>query len=682
MPEQQQQSWQQRQEPRKPPQQEQQQLLQRGAPLHQSEGGESGPRRAAMAPTPQGDEGPSLFESGGGQASTTAMDRAVLHNPTVIALIGLLLRCCVGLHPHSGQGKPPLFGEFEAQRLQLEVAVQTPLREWYSAARFAGGQGAFPYPPLNAYLSLAFGSAAHSLVPNLVAPGAVGYEGEDARAFMRASVLLCDITLFFTATWFFCILFYRSNVALLTRQPHFPDELKDTAARFLLYSRRSPLPVEGGVDVSRGGSSSSSSSSNSSSVSCSSTGAGSTGAGSTGAGSTGAGSAGAAGAVEPGTGGRLTRRGRRPSGTASSFSSTVMSGPVALVSEVFLIILLQPAFVLVDHGQLHFSAVFLGLTLWALVFCLRDSLIPAALAFGLALNYNQVVLYYAPAMALYLLGHSMGEALPWRGLLRLASFVAALALTFVLLWLPVCEEAAPRASCAARAASTFVHGPRGVTLWPGLVGLVPCCLDLLRHRGRQAGTRRLLWALFNCSLSFYLWSHAAEGPAVLLPLLPAALLVGDVPGPSWWFSLAAAYSLAPLLAGDGLTLPAVVSVTIFAGTNAVCFRGELCFLPLPWVDHDSASMEGIRHGIRMVDSTAFLRACATFTAALFVLALLGPHHLWRGLHHAFIQLFMGAAWFYGTWYQINLPEEEPQLESSSSAVSATPTPSSNKRKDI
>jgi len=125
---------------------------------------------------------------------TTALDRAVLHNPTVIVMIGLLLRCCVGLHPHSGLNDPPTYGEFEAQRHMLEIAFSLPLDNWY-----VNGTGndlsywGISYPPVAAYVAWLWGHLAHFVIPDLVElKTSQGLENEDARAFMRASVVVLD----------------------------------------------------------------------------------------------------------------------------------------------------------------------------------------------------------------------------------------------------------------------------------------------------------------------------------------------------------------------------------------------------------------------------------------------------------------------------------------------------------
>ena len=49
----------------------------------------------------------------------------------MVIAFGLTLRAMVSRHPYSGQGKPPMFGDFEAQRHWQEVTVNLPIKEWY-----------------------------------------------------------------------------------------------------------------------------------------------------------------------------------------------------------------------------------------------------------------------------------------------------------------------------------------------------------------------------------------------------------------------------------------------------------------------------------------------------------------------------------------------------------------------
>ena len=49
----------------------------------------------------------------------------------LLTSLALLVRWGVTLWPHSGQGKPPLYGDYEAQRHWQEVTVNLGVADWY-----------------------------------------------------------------------------------------------------------------------------------------------------------------------------------------------------------------------------------------------------------------------------------------------------------------------------------------------------------------------------------------------------------------------------------------------------------------------------------------------------------------------------------------------------------------------
>ena len=46
----------------------------------------------------------------------------------VCAIVGLILRWEVAMFPYSGEGLPPKYGDYEAQRHWMEVTLNLPLR--------------------------------------------------------------------------------------------------------------------------------------------------------------------------------------------------------------------------------------------------------------------------------------------------------------------------------------------------------------------------------------------------------------------------------------------------------------------------------------------------------------------------------------------------------------------------
>ncbi|XP_067015118.2 dolichyl pyrophosphate Man9GlcNAc2 alpha-1,3-glucosyltransferase [Anabrus simplex] len=118
----------------------------------------------------------------------------------------VLLRWCVSLHPHSGEGKPPMYGDYEAQRHWMEITYNLPLKDWYfnttdNDLMYWG----LDYPPLTAYHSLACGYFASRVNHSFVAlKSSRGVESYEHKVFMRGTVLLADLLIYIPAIlWYF-----------------------------------------------------------------------------------------------------------------------------------------------------------------------------------------------------------------------------------------------------------------------------------------------------------------------------------------------------------------------------------------------------------------------------------------------------------------------------------------------
>lgn len=114
--------------------------------------------------------------------------------------LALLFRVLVSGGSFSGEGRPPgspIGGDYEAQRHWMEITLNLPIAEWYLGAHPANNlqYWGLDYPPLTAYVSLGFGWAARALgLGSLVElEKSRGHESEQGKAFMRGSVLLCEV---------------------------------------------------------------------------------------------------------------------------------------------------------------------------------------------------------------------------------------------------------------------------------------------------------------------------------------------------------------------------------------------------------------------------------------------------------------------------------------------------------
>uniref|UniRef100_A0A8C0ZQ24 Alpha-1,3-glucosyltransferase n=1 Tax=Castor canadensis TaxID=51338 RepID=A0A8C0ZQ24_CASCN len=125
---------------------------------------------------------------------------------TVVVLIGLTVRWTVSLNSYSGAGKPPMFGDYEAQRHWQEITFNLPLKQWYfnnsdNNLQYWG----LDYPPLTAYHSFLCAYVAKFINPDWIAlHTSRGHESQEHKLFMRATVLIADLLIYIPAVVLYC----------------------------------------------------------------------------------------------------------------------------------------------------------------------------------------------------------------------------------------------------------------------------------------------------------------------------------------------------------------------------------------------------------------------------------------------------------------------------------------------
>lgn len=119
----------------------------------------------------------------------------------IIALGAILLRAMTSLQLYSGYAKPPMYGDFEAQRHWQEITINLPISDWYQNTTdndlmYWG----LDYPPLTAYHSWMLGWVARSLNQSYIElHKSRGITNDSHKLFMRSTVLLADIFLYIPA---------------------------------------------------------------------------------------------------------------------------------------------------------------------------------------------------------------------------------------------------------------------------------------------------------------------------------------------------------------------------------------------------------------------------------------------------------------------------------------------------
>ena len=129
------------------------------------------------------------------------MSEQTLALSIVLLSFVVLLRILVGFQPHSGQdnfhgARNAYGGDFEAQRHWLELTMHLSLGDWYWHDLEYWG---LDYPPLTAYISWILGALSYWIIgPESVALyESRGIEDPNVKAYMRATVLVLDLLIFF-----------------------------------------------------------------------------------------------------------------------------------------------------------------------------------------------------------------------------------------------------------------------------------------------------------------------------------------------------------------------------------------------------------------------------------------------------------------------------------------------------
>lgn len=128
--------------------------------------------------------------------------------PLILIFTGLF-RWCVGIWGYSGQGVPPMHGDFEAQRHWMELTQHVPPSMWYFYDLPYWG---LDYPPLTAYHSWICGKIGSFINPEWFALySSRGYESLDLKIFMRATVLVSEYLVYVSALIIFLRHYCRSE---------------------------------------------------------------------------------------------------------------------------------------------------------------------------------------------------------------------------------------------------------------------------------------------------------------------------------------------------------------------------------------------------------------------------------------------------------------------------------------
>ncbi|KAI0146868.1 ALG8 glycosyltransferase family ALG6 [Xylariaceae sp. FL1272] len=116
--------------------------------------------------------------------------------PLTLMAVGLF-RWAAGLWGYSGFEKPPMFGDYEAQRHWMEITTQLPVSQWYFHDLQWWG---LDYPPLTAYHSWLLGIVGSYIDPAWFALyTSRGFYSPGLKVFMRSTVIVSEYLIYIPA---------------------------------------------------------------------------------------------------------------------------------------------------------------------------------------------------------------------------------------------------------------------------------------------------------------------------------------------------------------------------------------------------------------------------------------------------------------------------------------------------
>ncbi|KAK3695101.1 ALG6, ALG8 glycosyltransferase family-domain-containing protein [Podospora appendiculata] len=126
--------------------------------------------------------------------------------PLILMAVGLF-RWAAGLWGYSGFQKPPMFGDYEAQRHWMEITTQLPVSQWYFHDLEWWG---LDYPPLTAYHSWLCGKIGSLIDPAWFALyTSRGLHDPALKIFMRGTVVVSEYLIYIPAAVVFVRRFSR-----------------------------------------------------------------------------------------------------------------------------------------------------------------------------------------------------------------------------------------------------------------------------------------------------------------------------------------------------------------------------------------------------------------------------------------------------------------------------------------
>jgi len=242
--------------------------------------------------------------------------------------------------------------------------------------------------------------------------------------------------------------------------------------------------------------------------------------------------------------------------------------------------LINPLFIIIDHGHFQYNCVALGLALWSINAMCTHHYYVGSVLFVMSIAFKQMSLFYALPFFFYCIGIALKEQRENKknALFIICMFGVVVVMTFIIIFAPwismssglyqarllqvihrifpfergLFEDKVANFWCATNMVVKWrqifgVTYTKILALIATLLGCVPC-LYLIK----KPTPKYFLYTLAISSLSFFMFSYQVHEKNILFPLMPISLFILEAPYFIGSLSWIAMFSMLPLLKKDGV----------------------------------------------------------------------------------------------------------------------------------
>merc|ERR1712228_80161 len=236
--------------------------------------------------------------------------------------------------------------------------------------------------------------------------------------------------------------------------------------------------------------------------------------------------------------------------------------------------LMNPLFIIIDHGHFQYNCIALGLTLWSINAMFLCHFYIGTILFVMAICFKQMSLFYALPFFFYCIGISIksNSKNKTKALLQIIMFAVVVIITFIIIFYPwltysdllqvihrifpfergLFEDKVANFWCSTNIAIKWrqvfgVKYTKLLALFATLIGCSPSILLIFKPTPKF-----FLYSLCISSLSFYLFSYQVHEKNIMFALMPISLFILEAPYFISSLSWIAMFSMLPLLKKDGL----------------------------------------------------------------------------------------------------------------------------------